>query len=280
MSGEYGYRARPDMPDRFVTGGIAQPRNQWPRKVASGGAGDGGFQRTSLQIVNSSNARLGGIAYTGFGLSVLNGTVAFTNNGWWKNRTGYLEDLTGTTGLGRRTAQAILSMSPISMVAASSWPLPVIIRLSMGMVIETTTMAGGGRGGGAWLVTAATTAQAIPQNNSFGFASVWSDPDTYGAWSTWVASSTGAFTRASNTQFATNTPHLLEIEIDCMEKVIYWYVDGELVDSYAPAAADLPIHDTEEIRARVSFEAAPSCVTRCMYHMDTVPWFSVTMTDV
>lgn len=276
----YGYDKRPDMPERFVTGPQAQPPNQWPRKVKSGFGGAGGFTRTALQVTNSSNARISGMLSTGFGLSVVNGTVVVTNNGWAYNRTGYLEDLTGTTGLARRTAQAIVSMSPYSLVSASLARVPVVVRLSMIVVAESTTMAASGKGAVFWGLTTSAGSAAIPDNGSIGFVSTWTDPATYGAWSTWVANDAGGFTRATNTQFATNTPHLLEVEFDGENGTINWYVDGEFVDSYNPASVDLPTHNTNDARARIQFEASLGSVTRCMYHIDTVPWWSVTLTDV
>lgn len=283
MSGEYGYLRRPDLPDGMVQGGQVVPRNQWPRKIRSGLGGEGGYQRNLLQVLNSSAVEIIGAALN-LSDSTSNGVLVNTANGWdatWK-RTGRLMDLTGTAvNMGCNRAFSRWELSPIPMAAANYTVAPYVLRIGSVIAARSTTMPVGGSGGAAFgLTNYSITPTIIPTNAAIQFVATWSDPATYGSWSTWLATTSGAFTRAGATGFSTNEPHLLEIELDGVEHLINWYVDGEVVDSYSPNSADLYTHLTYGSNIEFVANASNTTVTRMMYLADTMPLVTVEIADL
>lgn len=281
---EYGYRVRPNMPDPFVTGGVDEPRNTWPRKIKSGLGGEGGYQRQLLHVVNSSNVDIigSGLVFTD---ATNAGVLVNTANGWdatWK-RTGRLMDLTGNSAvnMGSNRAYSRWELSPIPMSAANYTVAPYIIRIGSVIAARSTTMPVGGSAGAAFgLTNYSLTPTVIPTNAAVEFAAAWNAPDTYSTWSTWVANTGGTFTRSSATGISTNEPHLLEIEFDGVEHLINWYVDGVVVDQYAPNSADLFTHLTYGSNIEFLVNASNTTVTRMMYLADTVPLVSVLLADL
>lgn len=280
----YGYERRPDMPERFVTGPQAEPRNQWPRKIRSLG-GDAAPTEQILLLLNSSNGPINGQSGLVFNQTASYGSIVTTNNGWWAavGRTGRLVDLTGTSpgNMGGYQAESFWHLSPYALVAGN-WPhMPYVLKVGTVTACGSTTMAAGGTGGVAFgLCNDDTIPYTLPRNRFVGFTSVWNDPATYGAWSTWVASTSGSFTRATNTSFATNEPHFLEVEFDGVDRVIRWYVDSEQVDEYAPDYTDLFEHSSAGSYIEYWINASNGTTTRLLEQADTVPLVTISLRDL
>lgn len=282
MSEGYGYSNRPDIPDRFAQGSVAMPRNQWPRSIRGGLGGEGGYPKVALQLLSAENTIINGFG-TPCSESTTNGTLATATNSWWSDigRTGRLLTLTGTGGQGRTKSDIRIDLSPIGLLGFSTQYAPWSVVLADVVAAASTTMPASGTGGASFgLSNYSLTPPAVPPNAFIGFTSNWSDPATYGAWSTWIASTGGGFTRAYNTGFATNEPHLLEVEFDGVNRLINFHIDGEMVDSYSPASSDLFTHLTYNSNICWEVYSSNGCVTRIAQLCDMVPNISVTLTDL
>jgi hypothetical protein len=281
MSGEpYGYGLRPPMPDRFVPGSVVEPRNQWPRGIKAGTGGSGGFVSQALQLLNSSNVEIIGAGLT-LSDTTSDGTIVTTTNGWDATfkRTGRITDLTGTHAVNRGSNRALSmwELSPTILTHA-----PIVVRMSAVVAGRSTTMPAGGSAGIAFgLCSYSTSPIKIPTNAAIQFVSTWTDPAVSGLWSTWISSSSGTFTRATNLGFSTLTPHLLEIEFCGTLNLINFYVDGELVDAFIPGTGEIFNHVAGS-GTNIEFiaNASNTGVTRMMYLCDMIPLVSVTLTDL
>jgi hypothetical protein len=290
MAEEYGYLSRPPMPDRFVAGGIAEPRNQWPRKIKSGvSSGDSTVARNFLALLNSSNADVVGPGLT-MTESNNNGTIVATANGWdatWK-RTGRLIDLTGTSagGMGSSRSYSRWEVSPAAMcqlnvTGTAGYYAPYVFTISAVVAARSTTMPAGGSAGVAFGLTNYTlTPTVIPTSAFVGFAAAWAAPAVSANWSTWIDNTGGTLARATNLTMSTNAPHLLEIEFNAPDRAIYWYVDGELADSYSPADGDVLTHATYGCNIEYVANASNTAVTRMLTLADTIPLVSVSILDL
>lgn len=287
MTEGYGYVRRPDMPDPFVTGGVDEPRNMWPRKVKSGLGGAGGYQRQFLTLLNPSNADIIGSGLTGAD-STTNGTLTTTANGWDATfgRHGTIKSLLGTSGaaIGCNRTYYRWEMSPIPMVASTYTACPFAWRISSIVCARSSAAATGAAGVAFGLTNYATvpaTGVLIPTTAAIQFVSTWAAGATYGTWSSWVADTGGGFSRASGlSAYNCNDPHLMEIEFDGIEKLINFYIDGEVVDQYAPASGDLFTHLTYGSNIEFLVNASVADTTIGMFCCDTIPLVSVLLTDL
>lgn len=257
--GGYGYDERPPMADRLINSPAqAQPRSAWPRRVADAVKTPPNTSFRLIQHVMHCDATVFfGPAGTASG--TLSTTVTETDAGWFSEIGRFCQLIEVTNSAGAKTYRfrgVQIITSPIAWLDPDEPYVPARFRYEDVVACRMVTPSAGQTAFMHFGLTSVSGSGLTNQPRCFvGFA-VSMDNSLYGNWRAVCVDGTGGSTVDGGSGLdedlgiTSELPHRLAYEIDGANKLVNYYIDGELVYTHLATGADLGTITTFEMNHR------------------------------